>query len=116
MKQLASEPIVIYSAVWCGDCRRAKRFLDTQGVSYVAIDVEHDSEALAVVERLNNGRRSIPTIIFPDGAMLVEPSNAELAAKLGLYCGVLCPTPVNTRGGNPCALISYLAPAFPATS
>ena len=84
MKQLASELIIIYSAAWCGDCRRAKRFLDTLGVSYVAIDIEHDSEAMALVERLNNGRRSIPTIIFPDGAVLVEPSNAELAAKLGL--------------------------------
>jgi len=116
MKQLVSEPIIIYSAAWCGDFRRGKRFLDTQGVSYVAIDIEHDSEAMAVVERLNNGRRSIPTIIFPDGAVLVEPSNAELAAKLGLYCGVLCSTPVNRRGGNPCALISYLVPAFPTTS
>jgi glutaredoxin-like protein len=84
MKQQALKPVIVYSAAWCGDCKRVERFLDSQHVSYVAIDIEHDSEAMALVERLNNGRRSIPTIIFPDGAVLVEPSNAELAAKLGL--------------------------------
>jgi glutaredoxin len=84
MNQQASEPIIMYSAAWCGDYRRAKRFLDTQGVSYVAIDIEQDAAALALVERLNHGRRMIPKLIFPDGTLLVEPSNAELAAKLGL--------------------------------
>jgi glutaredoxin-like protein len=84
MNQQASKSIIMYSAAWCSDCRRAKRFLDTQGVSYVAIDIEHHVEARALVECLNNGRRSIPTIMFPDGTVLVEPSNAELATKLGL--------------------------------
>jgi mycoredoxin len=76
MKQQASQPIIVYSAAWCGDSRRAKRFLDTQGVSYLAIDIEHDVEAMALVKRLNKGRRSVPTIIFDGFALRYTASGA----------------------------------------
>jgi thioredoxin reductase (NADPH) len=79
-----SDQIVVYSTVWCPDCKRAKRFFGEQRVPYVNIDIEQDPEAMAFVEKTNNGLRIIPTIVFPDGAILVEPSNAELAEKLGL--------------------------------
>lgn len=76
--------ITIYSTVWCSDCKRAKKFFGEQRIPYVNIDIEHDPEAMAFVEKINNGKRIVPTIIFPDGSMLVEPSNAQLAEKLGL--------------------------------
>jgi thioredoxin reductase (NADPH) len=76
--------ITVYSTVWCPDCKRAKKFFGEQRVPYVNIDIEHDSEAMAYVEKVNHGMRTIPTIVFPDGSILVEPSNAELAKKLGL--------------------------------
>jgi thioredoxin reductase (NADPH) len=76
--------ITVYSTVWCPDCKRAKRFLGDQRIPYQNIDIEHDPEAMARVRALNDGKRIIPTIVFPDGSILVEPSNAELAAKLGL--------------------------------
>lgn len=81
---MSEADITVYGATWCGDCKRAKQFLGEQRVHYHWVDVEHDAEAQAFVERANNGKRIIPTIIFGDGSMLVEPSNAELAAKLGL--------------------------------
>ena len=71
--------IQVYGADWCGDCRRAKAFMEQHDVHFEWIDVEDDPEAREVVVRLNNGKRIIPTIIFPDGSILVEPSNAELA-------------------------------------
>ncbi|MEM8531918.1 MAG: FAD-dependent oxidoreductase [Chloroflexota bacterium] len=83
MSENASE-IVVYSTVWCPDCKRAKQFFGEQRVPYTNIDIEQDTEAMAFVEQTNNGKRIIPTIVFPDGIILVEPSNAELAAKLGL--------------------------------
>jgi thioredoxin reductase (NADPH) len=87
-----SEPkLTMYGAPWCGDCKRAKKFLGEQRVHYTWVDVEHDAEGLALVERVNNGKRIIPTLVFPDGSMLVEPSNAELAAKLGLQTKAKCP-------------------------
>ncbi|MDQ3007361.1 MAG: FAD-dependent oxidoreductase [Chloroflexota bacterium] len=79
-----SDQILVYSTVWCPDCKRAKKFFGEQRVPYVNIDIEQDAEAMAFVEKINDGKRIIPTIVFPDGSILVEPSNAELAAKLGL--------------------------------
>lgn len=74
--------ITVYGAMWCGDCRRARRVLDRHGAPYRWIDVDEVPEAADLVRRINGGRRIIPTIVFPDGSILVEPSNAELAAKL----------------------------------
>jgi thioredoxin reductase (NADPH) len=76
--------IVLYSTAWCPDCRRTKQFLGEQRIPYVNVDIEHDAEAMAFVEQVNNGMRSTPTIVFPDGSILVEPSNAQLAEKLGI--------------------------------
>ena len=74
----------MYGADWCGDCRRSKAFLDTHEVAYTMVDlVEHPLLIAEVIER-NEGRRSIPVIVFPDGSHLTEPSDAELAAKLGI--------------------------------
>ena len=76
--------IKVYGADWCGDCRRAKAFMEEHGVPFEWIDVQDDQEARKVVESLNNGKRIIPTIIFQDGSILVEPSNTQLARKLGI--------------------------------
>jgi thioredoxin reductase (NADPH) len=82
----ASEPppLVLYGAAWCPDCRRSKRFLSEQRVRFTYVDLEATPEATAEVERRNDGKRIIPTIVFPDGRHLAEPSNAELADALGL--------------------------------
>ncbi|HEC24343.1 MAG TPA: FAD-binding protein [Chloroflexi bacterium] len=76
--------IVVYGTTWCPDCKRAKQFFGEHRIQYDWVDIEQDKEAAAYVEKVNNGARSVPTIIFPDGSRLVEPSNAELAEKLGL--------------------------------
>jgi thioredoxin reductase (NADPH) len=79
-----SERIVMYGTNWCGDCRRAKRFLNEMRIPYDWVNIEQDARAMAYVEQVNHGSHSVPTIVFPDGAILVEPSNAELAEKLGI--------------------------------
>ncbi len=78
------DTIRMYGANWCPDCRRAKAFFGEQRVHYDYIDLDQHPDAVADVERINNGLRSIPTIVFPDNTILVEPSTTELAAKLGL--------------------------------
>jgi thioredoxin reductase (NADPH) len=77
-------PIVLYGTPWCPDCRRSKQFLGEHRVPYTYIDIEGDAAAIAEVERINKGMRSVPTIVFPDGRVLVEPTNEELAQTLGL--------------------------------
>jgi mycoredoxin len=74
--------ILMYGAEWCGDCRRSKRFLDSNNVSYEYVDVEADTTASDKVIEINGGPRSIPVIVFEDGTHLTEPSDAALKAKL----------------------------------
>ena len=76
--------ITMYGTSWCSDCKRAKQFFGEQRVQYDFVDVDADAEGRAVVQAHNDGKDIIPTILFDDGSVLVEPSNAELAAKLGL--------------------------------
>jgi thioredoxin reductase (NADPH) len=81
---MTESKIIVYGAYWCPDCRRAKKFLGEQFVPFQWIDIEQDKEAEQYVLQRNNGKRIIPTIVFEDDSFLVEPSNAELAKKLGL--------------------------------
>lgn len=76
-----AEKIKVYATTWCGDCRLAKRWFDSHGIAYDYINIEEDDEAAELVLKVNKGMRSVPTIIFPDGSVLVEPSTRELAAK-----------------------------------
>jgi thioredoxin reductase (NADPH) len=76
--------ITVYGAPWCPDCARSKAFLMEQRVPFAWVDIDADVDGLRFVEELQQGGRTIPTIAFPDGSHLLEPSNAELAAKLGL--------------------------------
>ncbi len=81
---LKPDMITVYGTTWCPDCKQAKKFFGEHRVQYVNIDIEENPEGVDFVENLNKGMRIIPTIVFPDGDVLVEPSNAKLADKLGL--------------------------------
>ena len=74
----------VIGASWCPDCKRAKTFLGQHRIEFDWVDMESDPSAQEEVERINDGKRIIPTIIFPDGSILTEPSNDELAEKLGI--------------------------------
>ena len=73
--------IKMYVTTWCGGCRMAKRWFDARGISYESINIEEDDKAAEYVARVNRGYRSVPTILFPDGSVLVEPGPRELASK-----------------------------------
>jgi len=79
---MSNNQITMYSADWCGDCRRSKRLLDELNLTYTLIDIEADSVAADKVIEINGGMRSIPVIIFADGTHLTEPSDITLKAKL----------------------------------
>jgi len=81
---LRPEMVTVYGATWCPDCKRAKKFFGEHRIAYANFDIDDVSDSIPFVENLNNGARIIPTIIFPDGTVLSEPSNAQLAEKLGL--------------------------------
>jgi thioredoxin reductase (NADPH) len=80
----ADRRLVVYGTAWCSDCKRTKQFLGEQRIPYEWVDVDEDPEGLAYIERVQNGMHRVPTLLFSDGSHLVEPSNAELAHKLGI--------------------------------
>ncbi len=81
---MTTTDITVYGAYWCPDCRRSKQFLGEHQIPYNWIDIEEDPAGEKLVIEKNNGKRIIPTIVFDGGTFLVEPTNAELAEKLGL--------------------------------
>ncbi len=73
--------IIMYSTQYCPDCMRAKAFFEANNIPYERILLEGNQEATELVMKMNNGYRSVPTIVFPDGSVLVEPSWQELKEK-----------------------------------
>ncbi len=74
--------ITVYGTTWCKDCHLAKAVLRLHGVDYKWVDIDREPPAVDIVLRLNHGRKTVPTIVFPDGRVLVEPSRLELEAAL----------------------------------
>lgn len=81
---MSETDIVIYGTTWCGDCRRARLFFDRHKIPYQWIDIDQDLKGEQFVKQTNKGMRSVPTIVFQDGSILVEPSTKKLADKLGV--------------------------------
>ena len=78
----AEPAVVVYGVAWCPDCRRARRLLNERQVPYRWVNVDKDPQASEYVKQVNRGMRSVPTLVFPNGDILVEPSKTELAKKL----------------------------------
>ena len=79
------DQIKIYGTSWCPDCARAKQVFNKLKVSFEWIDIDQDKNSAAYVEKINRGFKSVPTIVFPDNSILVEPSNAELEKKINSF-------------------------------
>jgi mycoredoxin len=79
---MGNTKIKIYGTNWCGDTRRAREYFDTNKVDYEWIDIDQDPAAAEIVKTINGGYKSVPTIVFPDGSTLTEPSVFELKEKL----------------------------------
>ena len=74
--------IILYGTAWCGDCKLARLVLDKLGVPYTDIDIDENPEMRQAMMELNGGLGNVPTIVFPDGSLLIEPSRDVLQNKL----------------------------------
>jgi mycoredoxin len=84
------DEILVYYAPWCGDCRVAKRIFEQHDLQYRLVNIDDDKVARQKVQEINGGYRSIPTILFPSGTVVVEPTGPELILALrqeGLIVG-----------------------------
>ena len=77
-----SSAVTMYSTVWCGYCRRLKAQMEREGIPYVEVDIEHDPAAAELVMSVNGGNRTVPTVVFPDGSAVANPSLADVLGRL----------------------------------
>ena len=75
-------PLTMYTTPWCGFCKNLKRQLGKAGVEVTEVDIERDEAAAAFVMSVNGGNQTVPTVLFPDGSTLVNPSANQVQAKL----------------------------------
>lgn len=75
------QTITMFGADWCRDCIRTKKQLDELGIAYTYVDLEADPAAADVAREIS-GRTNIPVVVYPDASHHVEPSNADVEAKL----------------------------------
>ena len=76
--------VTMYSTPWCGYCHRLRTQLDSAGIAYDVVDIEQQPEAAQLVEALNGGNQTVPTVVFPDGSAATNPSLAQVRERLGV--------------------------------
>lgn len=74
--------LTMYSTSWCGYCHRLGSQLDREGIAYAVIDIERDQAAAEYVRSVNGGNQTVPTVRFPDGTALTNPSIVEVRSRL----------------------------------
>jgi len=79
---MAAETFTMYTTPWCGYCQRLKGQLDREGITYEIVDIEQVPEAAEIVESVNNGNQTVPTLVYADGTSMTNPSVAQVKEKL----------------------------------
>jgi mycoredoxin len=78
----ATGRLTMYTTPWCGFCKRLKAQLAREGIEMVEIDIEQDTKAAEFVMSVNGGNMTVPTVVFPDGSALTNPSAKAVKAKM----------------------------------
>ncbi len=74
--------VTMYTTSWCGYCLRLKDGLRRAGIEFHEVDIERQDGAADLVMKVNGGNQTVPTLVFPDGTALTNPSVAEVQAQL----------------------------------
>ena len=79
--------VVMYTTTWCGYCKRLKRMMQDDGIVFDEVDIEQVPGTAEIVERVNNGNQTVPTLVFSDGTAMTNPSLAKVKEKLAALPG-----------------------------
>ena len=86
-----AQPLTMYTTPWCGYCRRLKSQLAREGIEITEVDIEREPDAAEYVMTVNGGYQTVPTVLFPDGSTLTNPSAAAVKQRLEKLAAPLCP-------------------------
>ncbi len=75
-------PVTMYTTQWCGYCKRLKKMMQYVGIHFAEVDIEQVPGTAEIVEKVNNGNRTVPTLVFTDGTAMTNPSLAKVQEKL----------------------------------
>ena len=76
--------VTMYTTTWCGYCQRLKSQMTREGIEFVEVDIEQDPTAATLVESVNGGNQTVPTLVFPDGSAATNPSIKDVKIRLGV--------------------------------
>ena len=79
---MAEPAVTMYTTTWCGYCKRLKRMMQDDGINFVEVDIETTPGTAEIVEKVNNGNQTVPTLVFADGTAMTNPSLAKVKEKL----------------------------------
>ena len=82
-----SPAVTMYTTTWCGYCKRLKRMMQDDGINFVEVDIETTPGTAEIVEKVNNGNQTVPTLVFTDGTAMTNPSLAKVKEKLEALAG-----------------------------
>jgi mycoredoxin len=74
--------LTMYTTDWCGYCVRLKSGFEREGIAYQEVNIEHVPDAADIVMQVNGGNRTVPTVLFPDGTAMTNPSVRQVKDKL----------------------------------
>ncbi len=83
MSSTPTAAVTMYTTDWCGYCVRLKKLMQREGIPFAEVNIERDEEAAELVMQANGGNRTVPTLLFPDGVSLTNPSIDQVKAQLG---------------------------------
>ena len=83
----AMPDVTMYTTTWCGYCKRLKRMMQDDGINFAEVDIETTPGTAEIVERVNNGNQTVPTLVFADGSAMTNPSLAKVKEKLAALLG-----------------------------
>jgi mycoredoxin len=82
-----AQPLTMYSTTWCAYCKRLKNQLAAEGIEITEVNIEEDPDAADYVMSVNGGFQTVPTVLFPDGSALTNPSITAVKQRLGELAG-----------------------------
>ena len=74
--------VTMFTTQWCGYCVRLKKLMQREGIDFAEVDIENDAAAADLVMRANGGNRTVPTLLFPDGTAMTNPSIDQVKSQL----------------------------------